>query len=408
MKFKIHILLSIVTVGIMSLACGLLTTPAGPPTDTEPAIQVETGEPPTVEPAPQPTAEANLPAGLATIQDEIVSFYDLNGAQVSQVQLPQSTFLQADRIHIAGGMPASGGAVPLLYFSFDTGESLHFRDGNGQIFALMDGASFLGLTGVPAQPVVAFSQVEFLETSLRSKIYVGSIQSLSSAAPVSVIDDPESWAIKPILVEAKNGTPTKVWYTRVAYGIGGDIVFEPRKGLSVLDLATGQVDTLLEDTISPWAISTDRDWAVYSSGLFPPNPICMNTLGTGVEVCFPQLPASDSRGTGEAVLSPDAGYVAWMEGDGWLMAETPNFTSTVRVGQRDGTILADLPMSKFEGAAGVGSVSRAEPVAWLDNQTLLVQVRGQEWSQVALLRYNVLNGEISYQVPGEFLGVVYP
>ena len=65
-------------------------------------------------------------------------------------------------------------------------------------------------------------------------------------------------------------------------------------------------------------------------------------------------------------------------------------------------------MNDFESTAGIGSLSRAEPVDWLDNQTVIVQVRGQEWSQVALLRYNVLSQEISYLAPGEFVGLMYP
>jgi hypothetical protein len=58
--------------------------------------------------------------------------------------------------------------------------------------------------------------------------------------------------------------------------------------------------------------------------------------------------------------------------------------------------------------AGIGSISRAEPVEWLDDQTVIVQVRGQEWSQTALLRYKVANQEVSYLASGEFLGLVYP
>ena len=58
------------------------------------------------------------------------------------------------------------------------------------------------------------------------------------------------------------------------------------------------------------------------------------------------------------------------------MGETPSFKATVRVGQMDGAVVADLPMGAFEGAAGIGPLSRAEPVDWLDNQTLIVQVRG--------------------------------
>jgi hypothetical protein len=324
------------------------------------------------------------------------------------VALPQFTFPQRNRIHIAGAMPASGGAVPLLYFSFENEESLHFRDGNGQVFALLSGSSFLALTGLPGQPVVAFSQLEYLDNSLRSKLYVGSVQTLSSAAPVSVIDDPESWAVKPVLLEADNGTPTRIWYTRTAYGIGGDIVFEPRKGLYILDLVSGQASTILNDDVSPWAISTDKNLVAYTSGLATPNSMCLKDLRSGAQMCFPALPAGEPRGAGDGFISPDAGYIAWMEGDGGQMGETPTFTATVRVGQRDGALVAELPMNGFEGAAGIGPLTRVEPVAWLDDQTLILQVRGQEWSQAVLLRYNVTNKETSYLAPGGFIGLLYP
>ena len=410
MKSHSRIFLSTVAVGILSLACNLLTSsPSAPPTKAvTPVSAIEPSLPPEIEPLPQPTVAANLWNGLGTVTEQTVSFYDLNGVQISQVTLPQFTFPQRSRIHVAGTMSPSGAAVPLLYFSFESGESLHFRDGNGQIFTLLSGSSFLGLTGVPGQPVVAFTQLEYLDSTLRSRLFVGSVQTLSSAAPVSVIDDPESWPIKPILLEAENGTPTKVWYTRTAYGIGGDIVFEPRKGLFVLDLASGQESTILEENVSPWAISTDKNLVAHTSGLTTPNSMCLNDLHSGAEMCFPALPAGEPRGAGEAFLSPDAGYVAWMEGDGWQMGETSTFTSTVRVGQRDGAVTADLPMNTFEGTAGIGPLSRAGPVEWLDNQTLIVQVRGLEWSQVALLRYNVLSQEISYLAPGEFIGLLQP
>jgi len=414
MKSKSRIALSILAVGALSLACSLLTAPtAAPPATplvvTQPPAEVEATMPPTTEPVLPTPEPSNLPAGLATARDETITIYASNGTQVSQTQLSQITLPQRSRFHIAGPMPSNGAAVPLLYFSFENEESLHFRDGNGQIFALVNGTSFIGLTGVPGQPIVAFSQIEYLSANLRSKLYVGSIQSLPSAVPVSVIDDPESWAIKPILVDVENGTPTKVWYTRTAYGIGGDIVFEPRKGLFVLDLASGQANTLLDNNTSPWDISIDKEWVAYGSAPFSPNPICMKNLGSGAEVCFPMLPAvNDSRGSGEAVLSPNAQYVAWMEAEGSLMAEVPNFKTTVRIGQRDGTIVADLPMSMFEGAVGLGPLNRAEPVGWLDNQTVIIQVRGQEWEQVALLRYDVLSHGISYLAPGTFMGLVYP
>jgi len=372
MKSRSRVTLSILSLTVLSMACSLLATPSAPPPDVQPSTPADVPDvPPAIEPPPQPPAISNLPVGFVTATEETLSFFDQNGAQISQLQLTQLTYPERSRIHIAGSMPASGQAVPLLYFSYENGESLLFRDGAGQVFALFNGSSFLGLTGVTGQPIVAFSQAEYLDTALRSKLYVGSVQTLPSAAPVSVIDDPESWAIKPILVVAENDTPTQIWYTRMAYGIGGDIVFEPRKGLFVLDIATGQANTILDNNVAPWAISADRIWVAFSAAESQTNSMCVKNLGTGAEPCFPALPASEPRGAGNAFLSPDAQYVAWMEGDGWQMAEVPSFKATVRVGQNNGAVVADLPMNAFESAANIGPISRAEPVAWLDNQTTM-------------------------------------
>lgn len=408
MKSNSRILLSVLSLIALSLACNLMTTPSVPPTPTLHADPLVTEAPPMTE-APSPQAVTmGMPAGFMTATEQMLTVYDLNGVQQSQISLPQPTYPGHGRIHLAGPMPANGETVPLLYFSYGDGESLLFRDGDGQIFTIQTGTGFLGLTGALGEPVVAYSQLEYLDTSLRSKIYVGSIQTLPSAAPVSVVDDPESWAIKPILVDVENETPSRVWYTRIAYGIGGDIVFEPRKGLFTLDIASGQANTILGNDISPWDVSEDRTWVAYAAAGTQSNSMCVKNLQAGAETCFPALPASEPRGVGNASFSPDAQYLAWMEGDGWQMAEVPNFKSTVRIGQNNGALIADLPASAFESAAGIGTLYRADPVAWLDTQTVLVQVRGQEWDQAVLVRYNVVSQEMGYLVSGSFVGLLYP
>jgi len=137
--------------------------------------------------------------------------------------------------------------------------------------------------------------------------------------------------------------------------------------------------------------------------------MCLRNLQSGAELCFPALPASEPRGVGNAFFSPDAQYVAWMEGDGSQMTEVPNFKATVRVGGSNGALVADLPMDTFESAANIGKLIRAEPVAWLDSQTVLVQVRGADaWDNVALLRYDIQSQEITYLTSGAFVGLLYP
>ena len=90
------------------------------------------------------------------------------------------------------------------------------------------------------------------------------------------------------------------------------------------------------------------------------------------------------------------------------MGEGTEFKSSVRVGQNNGVIVADLPMNTFESTANLGAISWAQAVAWLDNQNVIVQVRGQVWDQAALVSYNVSNKVSKYLAPGEFIGLLYP
>ena len=409
MIIRARFIISVLSLVLLSLACGLLSPSPSTTPDVQPSAPADVPDAPLVTELPLlPSGKSNLPVGLVTATENTLILYDSGGTELSRIAFPQLSFGDRSRVHIAGPMPPKGGVVPLLYFSFGANESLHYRDGAGQIFTLQNGTSYLGLTGVPGQPIVAFTQADYLDTQLRSNIYVGSVQTLPSAAPVGVIDDPESWSVKPILVRAENDTPTQVWYTRMAYGIGGDIVFEPRKGLFMLDIATGQANTILDNNVAPWDISTDRNWVAFSKAETPANSMCAKNLQTGSDLCFSSLPASNPRGAGNGYFSPDTQYIAWMEGDGWQMAEVPNFKATVRVGQNNGTIIADLPMNSFESVAGIPLISHADPVAWLDIQTVIVQVRGQDWDESRLMQYDVLSRETSYLAPGEFVGLLYP
>ena len=406
MKSRSRITLSILSLIILSLACNLSNTPVSPPppTPTLHGDPVMTEAPAvTEEPHPSPL---DLPGGVVTYTENTLIVYDLNGTELSRMPFPHQTYAGGGRVHVAGTI---GEGVPIMYLSFGDGnETLFFKAGQADAFPLVQGTGFLGLMGASKHPVVAFSQVEYLDTSLRSKLYLGNIQTLSITDPVIVIDDPESWAIRPIMVEEQGGTQTQVWYTRIAYGIGGDIVFEPRKALFSLDYLTRQATTLLDNNLSPWAISKDHHWVAYSAAGTQSNSMCLKNFQTNMDICFPAIPASEPRGAGNGILSPDALYVAWMEGDGYQMAEVPSFKSTIRIGQNNGVILADLPANSFESVAGAGPISRADPVAWLDNQTVVIQLRGQDWDQVRLVRYNVISQETTYLASGEFIGVVYP
>ena len=189
------------------------------------------------------------------------------------------------------------------------------------------------------------------------------------------------------------------------FGIGGDIVFEPRRGLYFLDLASSQSTELLSQDYAPSTLAADRIWVAYTDTSAA--PLTIYNFQTGDRFSFPLLSESETRGAGNARFSPASQHVAWMEGNGWMMAETPSFTATVRIASTDGTVLKDLSMDSFSDASGLGAVTWASPAGWLDDASLVVQVRGAQWDQAALLLVSLPDGGLSYLAPGEFVGFLY-
>lgn len=127
-------------------------------------------------------------------------------------------------------------------------------------------------------------------------------------------------------------------------------------------------------------------------------------LAYSQSVCFPLLPQSD-RGAGSAVFSPDNRYVAWMEGSGhWIMRAKPTFQAYVRIASTSGEIITEFPVSAINSIGGVTHVFWMEPVGWLDEQTLILQIGPNAWNPVALARINYDGSGLAYLAPGIFAG----
>jgi hypothetical protein len=52
-------------------------------------------------------------------------------------------------------------------------------------------------------------------------------------------------------------------------------------------------------------------------------------------------------------------------------------------------------------------VTWVEPVGWLDNSTLLVQVRGTNWTDAWVMKLDVISGSISLFTVGSLMGLYY-
>jgi LysM repeat protein len=338
-----------------------------------------------------------------------LSFFNLDGSLVTELIAPGLSEYDSQRVHVAGPWMGDLDTLPVVNFSTQGPASEAGVDwlrivAGSETPVWLGVSQFFAMAGAPGQPVLAYSTLDFEESQPRSRLYASSLQNLPGASPLFVIADPDGYTVRPLTVDAEAGTLKGIWYTMAAWGIGGDVVFEPRKGLKYLDMSNGMLTEILNRDQAAWDVSLDRNRVAYSrlSG-----PLSILNRSTGETITFPLL-LDSNRGAGDARISPDGLYVAWMEGSGWTMAEDSDFHATIRIATTAGVLLADIPQTAFENVASSENVSWIEPVGWLDGQTLIVQARFQEWNNAALIRINMDGSNPLYLATGTFVVFLYP
>ncbi len=400
------------------LACGLpnvsFSWPTGTPPVNGPSETFQPELPPTqILPGPSPTTKAStpppsiiLPSGVIVAQSDnsSVTFLDTQGKIFGSVTTPGTGNLSQESIHVAGPVAGVWNNTPVVYSSNENGGELRMNV-NGQISTLVSAANISSMLGVPGQSILSYSTAEFLANGLRSHSFVSPMDTLSYAGAAISLDDPEGWAVKPLAIHVVDGVPDGIWYTLRAWGIGGDIVFEPHRGLYYMNINDGTTSEIVSKDNSPSSLSFDHTWVAYTAGESSTSGLSIRNLTSGGRVTIPLLATSD-RGAGDAVFSPDNQFVAWMEGSGSQMAEIPNFHPTIRIATMDGNVFAEYPDTALDSAAGF-NVAWSEPVGWLDGQTVLLQVRGQDWVQTAVLKVNE-SGMITLMSNGVYCGLLYP
>lgn len=379
--------------------------------------------PPTPTPSPfphTPTIESTATQSVASPYSPVgfvvnahdgsgLTFYNLDGSKITELVTPGLPEYASQWVHIAGPWKGDLSQVPLVYFSIEGPSAgngvdwLRIIAGNSDPL-WVSVSQFFAMAGATGQPVVAYSTLDFEESQPRSRLYAANMQSLPNASPLFVIADPDGYMVRPLAVDAEAGNLKGVWYTMSAYGIGGDIVFEPRKGMKYLDMSRGKVDEILNRNMAAWDISLDRTWVAYST---ISGPLSILNRRSGEIITYPLLPDSN-RGAGNARISPDGQYIAWMEGSGWTMVENPDFSVSIRIASTVGAHLADIPQTTFENIASSEKISWVEPAGWLDTQTLIVQVRYQEWNNSVLIRVNIDGSNPLYLATGTLVAFLYP
>jgi len=388
-----------------------------------PAVETPT-EYPTIHPTitaqpPTPTTAAAVnpyaPTGFLTVagDNNSLTVYNAQGQPIGLIQTPglNAGGFAGGIVHVAGGAPGGAINVPVIYHAFDDSTKIK-QNLNGQISDLISGVDVTYVRGAPGQAAFVYVTTDWTVDALVSHVYARNIQG-GGAAWVWERTDPQIWAIFPLAVQAANDEPQGIWYSLMPFGIGGDIVFPPHKGLYYLDLTSGGTENLyLVEDFNPVGLSPDLTWVAYAEAdngfVNGENPtLTLYNLYTTVGINIPINPASN-RGAGFAVFSPDNQYVAWMEGAGWLMAETPDFHSKIVIADINGVIITELRDNILAGFTGDPSAYMVQPMGWLDSETLIVEVRGDDWGNTSLVKTRFDGSGMEYLAPGRSAGFIYP
>ncbi len=403
----LKLILGLAVLAIFTLSCSLFTSP---PMEPVSPVTQEVSNPEVVQEQPSNSeipAGAALPTGVVTAQNGVLTLFDADGYTIIQQEPPH---VNPDKLHIAGAVPQGGTSLPLIYYSFEQNNSLLFYD-YGQTTTIKAVPYFADMAGADGQPFIAYTTAEFTDSGLVSNLFIGSPQSLPTAEPVLSDIDPQGWALMALEVDMEGDQPVGIWYSKQPWGIGGDIVFPPRRTLSYLDLRTGAAYQYLSAEANPSALSADRNWVAYtndSSVEAGVGAMAIRNMISGENISYPLLNAIDKRGAGEASFSPNNQYLAWMEANGWQMAEVPNFHSVVRVGDLNGNVIAEFADTALVGVSGMSTVQRVEPVGWFDDNSLVVMARGEYWGDATLILIDIPTQSARLLAQGVFVGFTYP
>lgn len=383
------------------LACSIPGQTPEPPVVTEPPIvEPPIDEPPVlIEP---PLLTGPVPSGFIVkpVTSEVL-LYSPDGVLTGNIPVGGPGEYGFSSLHAAGG--TSSGTPPLVYFSWRDQPVVIENVGGGEALVLIE-PDFARLLGAEASPWFAYTTATYTDSGLHTQLFVGTSATIASSAPVIDETVGDGQGLKPLALRMEGGVATGVWTTGYIVGIGGDLVFDPCNRVNFIDLATGVRTELVGDGYMPSTLSPDRTWVAYArpgGG----EPLIILNLVTGENHTFPAWALND-RGSGDGVFSPDSNYVAWMEGSGYRMDDPPNFRSMIRIGTTTGGLVGDFSMDQLSAAAGFPLVW-AQPVGWLDNDSLLLMVADETWFNFGVMRLD-LPGTLNWLANGTFVGFTYP
>ncbi|MDO9545161.1 MAG: hypothetical protein Q7J07_00230 [Pelolinea sp.] len=353
-----------------------------------------------------------IPDGVLVNTDNQLSltYLDTNGQVITEIQTPGIGTAEPDNVAITGPVIPGQPFPPVIYHSWEPGQGL-MANTNGQVATLRQTNYLLSLIGAPGQSALIFSEVQIdADNFPHSFLYSGNPENLGTVGSFyDLVDAPNYWALKPVGIKTISGQAQAVWYTKTAWGIGGaDLIFPITKELSLFDLTNGDNLQYLSTNRSFQGISPDLTYAgsidMDASGN---RAMTVINLSNNQQTTFSLDPNSD-RGAGWVVFSPDNRFAAWLEANGSIISDPYDFDPRVRVGEiQTGGVIGALEATAAAQVINGDQVTFMRPAGWLDTKTLLVEVRGENWGDVTLLRFDITTGGISVFASGSFVSFGY-
>ncbi len=331
-----------------------------------------------------------------------LTFCNLQGQTTTEFKTSGITNLEPGEVVIAGSVPAGPIQVPIVYLEHnpEPGLKVNLKD---QISTLVTSPNIFQIAGAPGLPVLAYSRVDAQDNGRTYKLFVGTLDGIATApAIISHYDEKYLFVYNPLAVAADGSSIKGVWYTQTPWGVGGE-GFLRNKGLNFYDYATGEIKEYLDANQNFQGLSLDQSMAAIMDESVAEKPAfrIVNLKTKGVTTIAVD-PTSDNGG-GAVKFSPDNRYMAWMESGGTSMSDTPDFHSRLRVAQLGATpgLVIDLTDADVSKTLGYPEVYAAEPVGWLDGQTLLVYVHE------GLNKLDVTSGKFTPFCRGSFVAFAY-
>jgi hypothetical protein len=391
-------------------ACTLQNVLIAEPTVTLPA-QPSVQPIPSMTPLQPASAIIKFPKGVFIDTNDGIglTYVNLQGQSITELKTPGISFPGPGYVHIAGSIPQGPIQVPLVYFAYQPEAALMVNT-NDQIEVLLKSQYFNELSGAAGLPVIAFTLLNPKDNGLESKLFVSTLKNVPQAAAViTQFDSQNSLSIVPVGVDARGDTIDGVWFTKRPWGIGGDIVFDPNGGLFYYNHANGEVKEILDVKQGFQGLALDRSLAASVDNANPGQGLIKIINIKTNNITSVPLDTNSDRGGGYVEFSPDNRFMAWMEGSGFQMSETPNFHSRIRVAQLGDVpgLIRDEMDTALANTLGYPFVSWLKPVGWLDNQTLLIEMRQESWEKAFLVKLDVATGKFSEFSKGSFVGFGY-